>query len=89
MQLTVLANPFVERLIGTLRRELLDHVIVLNERHLLRLLSSYFGYYHRTRPHQALDDNAPVPREVEPPGRGRVIAVPQVGGLHHRYTQAA
>ncbi len=82
-------NPYVERLIGTLRRELLDHVIVLNERHLRRLLTSFFEYYHRWRPHRSLDRNAPQPREVEPPGRGRVIAVPQVGGLHHCYRRAA
>jgi transposase InsO family protein len=82
-------SPFVERLIGSLRRELLDHVIVLNERHLRRLLSSFFDYYHQSRPHRALDQNAPEPREVEPPGRGRVIALPQVGGLHHRYRRAA
>ncbi len=82
-------NPYAERLIGTLRRELLDHVIVLNEAHLRRLLSSYLDYYHRSRPHRSLDQNAPVPREVEPPERGRVIALPQVGGLHHRYTRVA
>jgi len=82
-------NPFAERLVGTLRRELLDHVIVLNERHLRRLLTSYFNYYHQARPHRSLGQNAPEPRAVEPPERGRVIALPQVGGLHHRYTRAA
>ena len=78
-------NPFVERLIGTIRRELLNHVIVLGERHLHRLLSSYFAYYHQSRPHRALDQNAPEPRAVEPPERGRIVAEPMVGGLHHRY----
>jgi transposase InsO family protein len=82
-------NPFAERLIGTLRRELLDHVIVLNERHLHRLVSSYLTYYHHSRCHQALGGNAPEARAVEPPARGAVIAIPQVGGLHHRYTRAA
>jgi putative transposase len=82
-------NPFCERLIGTLRRELLGHVIVLNERHLRRLLSSYLDYYHRSRCHQALGGDAPDGRAVEPPGRGRVVAIPQAGGLHHRYTRAA
>jgi len=82
-------NPFIERLIGTLRRELLDHVIVLNEAHLKRLLTEYLAYYHAARPHMALDDNAPQPREVEPPERGRVIALPYLGGLHHRYSRAA
>ena len=82
-------NPFVERLIGTLRRELLDHVIVLNERHLRRLLRSYLEYYHQARCHRALDQNAPVPRAVEPPTTGAVESVPMVGGLHHRYRRVA
>jgi putative transposase len=82
-------NPFVERLIGSIRRECLDHVIVLSERHLYRVLKSYFNYYHNSRTHRALDDNAPCPRIVEPPGTGRVIAIPHVGGLHHRYTRVA
>jgi hypothetical protein len=79
-------NPYVERLIGTIRRECLNHVIVLNEAHLMRILSHYFDYYHAARPHQSLDDNAPRPREVEPPKRGKVVAQPMVGGLHHRYS---
>ena len=82
-------NPFVERLIGSIRRECLDHVIVLSERHLLRLLRSYFEYYHTSRTHMALDDNAPIPRQVELPAKGAVIAIPQLGGLHHRYTRRA
>jgi putative transposase len=82
-------NPYVERLIGSIRRECLDHVIVLDEAHLKRVLGSYFSYYHRTRTHRSLDDNAPCPRAVEPPGRGRVFAIPQVGGLHHRYARVA
>jgi len=82
-------SPYVERLIGTLRRELLDQVIVMNVRHLRRLLSRYFEYYHQSRPHQALDQNTPQPREVEPPEKGRVVAIPYVGGLHHRYTRVA
>jgi hypothetical protein len=64
-------------------------MIVLNERHLMRILSWYFSYYHLCRPHLALDRNAPVPREIEPPEHGRVIAIPQVGGLHHRYARCA
>ena len=82
-------NPFVERLIGSIRRECLDHVIVLNERHLLRILRSYCEYYHTSRTHMALDDNAPIPRQVEPPAKGAVSAIPQVGGLHHRYIRRA
>jgi transposase InsO family protein len=82
-------NPYVERLIGTIRRECLDHLIVLNEAHLMRILNDYFEYYHTARTHQALDDNAPWPREVEPPERGNVVAQPMVGGLHHRYFRVA
>jgi hypothetical protein len=82
-------SPFVERLIGSIRRECIDHVIVLNERHLRRILSSYFAYYHEARTHLSLVRNAPVPRQVERPAEGKVIAIPQLGGLHHRYTRAA
>ena len=82
-------NSYCERMVGTLRRELLDRVIVGNERHLLRLLSSYLEYYHRARPHMSLDHNAPEPRSVEGPERGRVVAEPMVGGLHHRYRRCA
>jgi len=78
-------NPYCERLVGTLRRELLDRVIVLNEGHLRRLLSTYLEYYHQARPHMGLGHNAPEPRAVEPPERGRIVAEPMVGGLHHRY----
>jgi transposase InsO family protein len=82
-------NPFAERLIGTLRRELLDHVIVLNEAHLRKLMGSFLVYYHDCRVHQALGGNAPNPREVDPPERGPVVGLPMVGGLHWRYTRAA
>jgi len=82
-------SPYVVRLIGSIRRECLNHVIVFNEAHLLRVLTEYFAYYHEARSHLSLDRNAPVPRQVEPPSRGRVIAIPQVGGRHHRYTRAA
>ena len=68
-------NPFAERVIGTIRRELLDHVIVLNERHLRRRLRNYLGYYHASRTHLALKKDAPEPRPVEPPDRGDVVAV--------------
>ena len=82
-------NPYDERLIGTIRRDLLDHVIVLNERHLLRLLKNFFDtYYHPCRCHMSLDDNAPKPREVEPPAKGKVVAEPKLGGLHHLYRRA-
>ncbi len=81
--------PYVERLIGSIPRECLDHFIVLNERHLLRILRAYFDYYHHARAHLSLDRNSPVARDVESPDRGKVIAIPQVGGLHHRYRRAA
>src|SRR5215475_13923100 len=82
-------SPYVERLIGTIRRYLLDHVIVFNERHLLRLLEGFFDdYYHPARCHQALDGNAPFPRSVEPSAPGKVVSVPLVGGLHHVYRRA-
>jgi putative transposase len=82
-------NPYVERLIGSIRRECLDHVIVLHERHLRRLLTAYFRYYHRWRTHRALDMDAPVPRQVQPPKVGPVWEVPEVGGLHHHYERRA
>jgi transposase InsO family protein len=82
-------NGFMERLVGTLRREMLDHVIVLGERHLLRLLREFAYYYNNDRPHMSLDGDAPVPRAVEPPESGSVVALPRLGGLHHRYTRKA
>jgi transposase InsO family protein len=82
-------NPFAERVIGTIRRELLDHVIVLNEGHLRRRLRAYLRDYHGSRTHLALQKDAPEPRAVEPPAHGRIVALPVVGGLHHRYVQNA
>jgi transposase InsO family protein len=82
-------NPYVERLIGSIRREVLDHAIVLNERHLTRLLAAYMGYYHRWRTHLSLAMDCPEPRPVLCADQGRVIAVPEVGGLHHHYERMA
>ncbi len=82
-------NCYAERLIGSIRRNCLDHVIVINERHLGRILKEYFQYYHLSRTHLSLEKDCPVPRAVEPPEIGKVIALPQVGGLHHRYTRMA
>ncbi len=82
-------NPYAERLIGSVRRECLDLVIVFNEPHLRHILRDYFRYYNEVRPHQSLLKNSPVPREVEPPAKGKIISLPQVGGLHHRYLRAA
>jgi putative transposase len=81
-------NPFAERVIGTIRRKLLDHVIVLGEGHLRRRLHSYLRY-HGSRTHLALEKDALEPRAVEPPEQGRVVAPPHVGGLHHRYVRRA
>ena len=82
-------NPFAERLIGSIRRECLDHVLVLSERHLRRLLASYFAYYHRARTHLALQKDAPDGRPIEGPEIGKVVQIPEVGGLHHRYVRRA
>jgi transposase InsO family protein len=82
-------NPYVERLIGTLRRECLDHILVLNENHLRRLLRDYLLYYHHARTHLSLDKDSPEPRPVERPDRGRIVETPLVGGLHHRYSRLA
>ena len=82
-------NPYCERVIGTLRRECFDHVIVLGEQHLRRILRKYLEYYHGFRTHLALDKDAPEPRECESNDGGNVVALPMVGGLHHRYTRRA
>lgn len=83
-------NPYAERLIGSVRRECLDHVIILSERHLRRVLSSYFHYHHDARTHLSLDKDCPRPRAVQLPSTGNnIIAFPQVGGLHHRYERRA
>tara|TARA_B100000965_G_scaffold406790_1_gene448665 strand:- start:51541 stop:52236 length:696 start_codon:yes stop_codon:yes gene_type:complete len=82
-------NGFVERAIGSIRRECLDHVIVRNERHLRRLLKSYMAYYNRSRKHLSLDKDSPIPRPVSSLASGRVVGIPQVGGLHHRYDRMA
>jgi putative transposase len=82
-------RAYVERVIGSIRRECLDHVIVFGEASLRRTLSSYISYYHRTRPHLSLEKDAPEPRPVQRPELGRVIALPQVGRLHHRYERRA
>jgi putative transposase len=82
-------NPYVERIIGSIRRECLNHVIIFNERHLRQVLKSYARYYHEARTHLALDKQSPVPRSIEPPDQGKVVAFPRVGGLHHEYRRAA
>ncbi len=82
-------NPYVERLIGSIRRECLDHVIVFGEAHLRRVLRGYISYYQSSRTHLSLDKDAPDPREVQPPTIGEVVELPEVGGLHHRYERRA
>src|SRR4029450_11477289 len=82
-------NPYAERLIGSIRRECPNHLIVFNERQLRRILREHFAYYNEVRPHQSLEKNAPVAREVEPRAKGKIISLPQVGGLHHRYFRVA
>ena len=82
-------NAFVERFIGSARRECFDHVIVFNESGLQRLMTLYCAYHERSRTHLSLDKDAPIPRPVTPPGDGAVVAIRQVGGLHHRYERHA
>lgn len=82
-------NPYIERLIGTVRRECLDHVIVLSDRHLSRVLRGYVEYYQGSRTHLGLAKECPVPRSIEPPEIGPIRKRPMVGGLHHRYFREA
>jgi transposase InsO family protein len=76
-------NAYAERLIGSIRRECLDHIIVLGEAHLRRILKAYAGYYNGTRTHLSLGKDTPFPRSIE--RNGRIASVPILGGLHHRY----
>jgi hypothetical protein len=82
-------RPQRERVIGTLRRDCLDHVIVLGEQHLRRILRNFLEYYHGSRTHLALGKDTPDLRQRESTDEGRIIALPMVGGLHHRYTRRA
>ncbi|MHC4887279.1 MAG: transposase [Planctomycetota bacterium] len=81
-------NPFVERVVGSIRRDCLDHMIVFGEDHLRDLMPEYIVYYNRCRCHESLDGNAPIPREKET-GARRVQATPFLSGLHHHYGRAA
>ena len=78
-----------ERVIGSIRRDCLAHVIVFNERHLRRILRGYVSYYHTCRTHLSLDKDSPDTRVVEPPESGNIVALPRVGGLHHCYARVA
>jgi len=78
-------NPYVERLIGTVRRECLDHVLIFGERHLRRILALYSSYYNQTRTHLALRKDAPLRRSVQ--RSGTIMVTPILSGLHHRYAR--
>ncbi len=82
-------RAYVERLIGSIRRDCLDHVVIVGERHLRTILKSYLEYYHRSRTHLALAEDTPEPRAVQPPELGAVVGLPEVGGLPHRYERRA
>jgi transposase InsO family protein len=82
-------RAFVERVIGTIRRECLDHVIILSEAALYRQVKLFVKYYHQYRTHLSLAKDSPESREVQPPELGRIVAIPQVGGLHHSYERRA
>ena len=82
-------SPYVERIIGSIRRECLDHVIIFNEAHLRRVLSCYFHYYQNSRTHLSLNKDCPDSRRIQPPSAGKIVAFPEVGGLHYRYERRA
>ena len=82
-------SPCVERLIGSIRRECLDHIVVLSEDSLRRTIRSYLEYYHDSRCHLALNKDSPNGRDVQPPDKGGIVEIPKVGGLHHRYERRA
>jgi transposase InsO family protein len=85
-------NAFAERVIGSIRRECLDHFIILSEAHLCRVLRAYLAYYNTARPRQPLDNTTARQQQSPPTERqpcGRIVAMPQVDGLHHRYQRVA
>ena len=82
-------NLFAERVMGSIRRECLDHFVVLNERHLHRLLRAYPAYGNASRPHRTLGQNSPHPRSLESPSQKRIVAIPHLGGLRHRHHRVA
>ena len=82
-------SPYVERIIGSIRRECVDHVIIFNETHLRRVLSCYFRYYHKSRTHLLLNKDCPDSRRIQPPSAGKIVAFPEVGGIHYRYERRA
>jgi transposase InsO family protein len=82
-------NAFAERIIGSIRRECLENVVVLDDRHLRRLLTDYFDHYHRWRCHRSLDMDCPLRRPVQDPQLGEVVEVAEPGGLYHHYERRA
>ena len=82
-------NCFVERMIGSIRRECLNHVVVISERHLRLILKRYIRYYLNSRTHLSLEKDAPEPRTIQPPELGKIVQLAEVGGLHHRYERRA
>jgi putative transposase len=88
-QSSALENAYVERVIGSIRRECLDHMIVVNAAGLHRVLTAYIAYYMRSRTYLTLGKDAPITRPVMMPSAGRIVAIPEVGGLHHRYDRVA
>jgi putative transposase len=82
-------NPYVECVIGSIRRECLNHIIIFNEAHLRRVLTTYVAYYHRTRTHLGLDKDSPDHRPLNKTSTGRIVAIAEVGGLQHRYERPA
>jgi putative transposase len=87
-------RAYIERVIGTIRRECLDHVIIFSEAGLSTHVKTFTAYYHGCRTHlslakDSLAKDSPEPWAVQPPELGRIVAIPQVGGLHHRYQRRA
>ena len=82
-------SSYVERFIGSIRRECLDHMVIVNESSLRWQIACYLDHYHDSRCHLGLNKDCPNTREVQPPERGGIVEIPQVGGLHHRYERRA
>ncbi len=89
MHLNTPANPYAERVIGSIRRECLDHIIILSEIHLKRVVAIYAEYYHNARPHLSLEKDTPRGRPIQSPEKGKVVELKRVGRLHHEYVRMA